>query len=76
MGTKRGFKRKDFINRVAMLEYALSNYIERQRNCELVLDFYIKINKDEKKFQKYLDKQKVGKKGFINFYNLCGTLTK
>ena len=41
-----------------MLEYALSNSIDRQRNCELVLDFYIKMNKDEKKFQKFLDKQK------------------
>tara|TARA_Y100000296_G_scaffold45626_1_gene52242 strand:- start:2159 stop:2377 length:219 start_codon:yes stop_codon:yes gene_type:complete len=58
MGTKRGLKRKDLINRVKMLEYALSNSIERQRNCELVLDFYIKMNKDEKKFQKFLDKQK------------------
>ena len=56
--TKRGFKRKDLINRVSMLEYALSNSIERQRNCELVLDFYIKMNKDEKKFQKFLDKEK------------------
>jgi hypothetical protein len=56
--TKRGFKRKDLINRVSMLEYALSNSIERQRNCELVLDFYIKMNKDEEKFQKFLDKQK------------------
>jgi hypothetical protein len=58
IGTKRGLKRKDLINRVKMLEYALSNSIERQRNCELVLDFYIKMNKDEKKFQKFLDKQK------------------
>ena len=58
ISTKRGLKRKDLINRVKMLEYALSTYIERQRNCELVLDFYIKMNKDEKKFQKYLDKQK------------------
>ena len=41
-----------------MLEYALSNSIDRQRNCELVLDFYIKMNKDEKKFRKFLDKQK------------------
>ena len=57
-GTKRGLKRKDLIDRVKMLEYALSNSIDRQRNCELVLDFYIKMNKDEKKFQKYLDKQK------------------
>jgi hypothetical protein len=58
MGTKRGLKRKDLINRVKMLEYALSNSIDRQRNCELVLDFYIKMNKDEKKFRKFLDKQK------------------
>tara|TARA_R100001530_G_scaffold1889_2_gene3286 strand:- start:94 stop:312 length:219 start_codon:yes stop_codon:yes gene_type:complete len=58
IGTKRGLKRKDLINRVKMLEYALSNSIDRQRNCELVLDFYIKMNKDEKKFQKFLDKQK------------------
>jgi|TARA_Y100000401_G_scaffold99918_1_gene88521 hypothetical protein len=56
--TKRGLKRKDLINRVSMLEYALANSIERQRNCELVLDFYIKMNKDEKKFQKFLDKEK------------------
>ena len=58
ISTKRGLKRKDLINRVSMLEYALSNSIERQRNCELVLDFYIKMNKDEEKFQKFLDKQK------------------
>ena len=58
IGTKRGLKRKDLINRVKMLEYALSTYIERQRNCELVLDFYIEMNKDEKKFQKFLDKKK------------------
>ena len=58
MGTKRGLKRKDLINRVAMLEYALSNYIERQRNCELVLDFYIEMNEDGKKFKKFLEKKK------------------
>ena len=57
-GTKRGLKRKDLINRVSMLEYALSNSIERQRNCELVLDLYIEMNEDQKKFQKFLDKEK------------------
>ena len=41
-----------------MLEYALSTYIERQRNCELVLDFYIEMNKDEEKFKKFLEKKK------------------
>ena len=44
MGTKRGLKRKDLINRVAMLEYALSNYIE--------------MNEDGKKFKKFLEKKK------------------
>jgi hypothetical protein len=58
MGTKRGLKRKDLINRVAMLEYALSNYIERQRNCELVLDFYIEMNEDGKKFKKFLEEKR------------------
>jgi hypothetical protein len=57
-GTKRGLKRKDLINRVSMLEYALSNSIERQRNCELVLDLYIEMNEDRDKFGKFLDKKR------------------
>jgi|TARA_R100001530_G_scaffold5942_2_gene7161 hypothetical protein len=56
--TKRGLKRKDLIQRIKVLEYALANSIERQRNCELVLDSYIKMNKDEKKFEKFLDKKR------------------
>tara|TARA_R110002020_G_scaffold173835_1_gene364810 strand:+ start:2249 stop:2446 length:198 start_codon:yes stop_codon:yes gene_type:complete len=58
IGTKRGLKRKDLINRIKMLEYALSNYIERQKNSELIVDLYIEMNKDEKKFAKFLDKKK------------------
>jgi len=57
IATKRKLKRKDLIQRVKVLEYALANYIERQRNSELVIDYYIEMNKDEKKFQKFLDKK-------------------
>jgi hypothetical protein len=56
--TKRGLKRKDLIQRIMVLEYALANSIERQRNAELILDFYIEMNKDEKKFKKFLDKKR------------------
>ena len=41
-----------------VLEYALANSIERQRNAELILDFYIEMNKDGKKFEKFLDKKR------------------
>ena len=40
-----------------MLEYALSNSIQRQRNCELILDYYIEMNGDDEKFTKFLDKK-------------------
>ena len=58
IATKRGLKRKDLIQRIMVLEYALANSIERQRNAELVLDFYIEMNKDEEKFKKFLDKKR------------------
>jgi len=58
IATKRKLKRKELIDRVKMLEYALANYIERQRSCELVLDFYIEMNEDKKKFQKFLDEKR------------------
>ena len=57
IATKRKLKRKELIQRVKVLEYALANYMERQRNAELVIDYYIEMNKDEKKFQKFLDKK-------------------
>jgi|TARA_Y100000310_G_scaffold49680_1_gene45893 hypothetical protein len=57
IATKRKLKRKELIQRVKVLEYALANYMERQRNAELVLDYYIQMNKDEKKFQKFLEKK-------------------
>ena len=57
IATKRKLKRKELIQRVKVLEYALANYMERQRNAELVLDCYIEMNKDEKKFKKFLEKK-------------------
>ena len=57
IATKRGLKRKDLIQRIKVLEYALSNSIQRQRNCELILDYYIEMNGDDEKFQKFLDKK-------------------
>ena len=50
IATKRKLQRKDLIQRIMVLEYALANSIERQRNAELILDFYIEMNKDGKKF--------------------------
>ena len=56
-GNKRGLKRQQMIDKIQMLEYALGNTINRLRNYEVILDYYIQMNKDEKKFQKYLDKK-------------------
>ena len=56
--TKRGLQRKDLIQRIKVLEYALATSIERQRNAELILDFHIEMNKDGKKFEKFLDKKR------------------
>tara|TARA_R110000737_G_scaffold219268_1_gene235384 strand:+ start:304 stop:525 length:222 start_codon:yes stop_codon:yes gene_type:complete len=58
IATKRGLQRKDLIERIKFLEYALGNTIERGRNCESILNLYIEMNKDEKKFTKFLDKKK------------------
>tara|TARA_R100000742_G_C4256698_1_gene74564 strand:+ start:498 stop:719 length:222 start_codon:yes stop_codon:yes gene_type:complete len=55
-GSKRGLKRQAMIDKIQMLEYALGNTINRLRNYETILDYYIQMNKHEKKFQKYLDK--------------------
>ena len=56
IATKRKLQRKDLIQRIKILEYALSNSIQRQRNCELILDYYIEMNGDDEKFRKFLDK--------------------
>jgi len=57
IATKRKLQRKYLIQRIKILEYALSNSIQRQRNCELILDYYIEMNGDDEKFRKFLDKK-------------------
>ena len=56
-GSKRGLKREQMIDKIRMLENALGNTINRLHNYEMILDYYIQMNKDEKKFQKFLDKK-------------------
>ena len=58
IATKRGLQRKDLIERIEFLEYVLGTSIERQKNCESILNLYIEMNKDDNKFTKFLDKKK------------------
>jgi len=55
--TKRKMKREELIERVRTLEVILSKVINSERNLELVINYYIEMKKDEKKFQKFLDKK-------------------
>ena len=55
--TKRKMKRKELIDRVQALEYVLSNVFNNARNLELVIDYYVEMNGDVKKFEKFLDKK-------------------
>ena len=50
-------KRNELIKRVEALEFVLSKVISSQRNVELIIDYYIEMNGDDKKFQKFLDKK-------------------
>jgi len=50
-------KRNDLIKRVQAMEFVLSKLINSQKNLELIIDYYIEMNKDDKKFQKFLDKK-------------------
>ena len=47
--TKRKMKRKQMLERIAQLEYYLSDLIVRSRNLELVIDYYIEMKGDAKK---------------------------
>lgn len=51
-------KRKELIDRVHTLEYVLSNVITNARNLELIIDYYVEMNGDVKKFEKFLDKKR------------------
>ena len=57
IATKRKMKRKDLIVRIHTLEYVLSNVITNARSLELVIDYYVEMNGDVKKFEKFLDKK-------------------
>ena len=50
-------KRSELIKRVEALEFVLSKVINSQRNLELIIDYYIEMNKDVKKFEKFLNKK-------------------
>ena len=50
-------KRNELIKRVEALEFVLSKVISSQRNVELIIDYYIEMNCDDEKFQKFLDKK-------------------
>ena len=57
IATKRKMKRKELIDRVKTLEYVLSNVITNARNLELIIDYYVEMKGDVKKFEKFLDKK-------------------
>jgi|TARA_R110002124_G_scaffold144199_1_gene309168 hypothetical protein len=57
IATKRKMKRNELIKRVEALEFVLSKVISSQRNVELIIDYYIEMNGDDEKFQKFLDKK-------------------
>jgi len=57
IATKRKMKRNDLIKRVQTLEYVLSNVINNARSLELVIDYYVEMKGDVKKFEKFLDKK-------------------
>ena len=57
IATKRKKKRNELIKRVEALEFVLSKVINSQRNLELIIDYYIEMNGDDEKFQKFLDKK-------------------
>jgi|TARA_R110000851_G_scaffold184295_1_gene333656 hypothetical protein len=57
IATKRKMKRNELIKRVEAMEFVLSKLINSQKNLELIIDYYIEMNKDVKKFEKFLDKK-------------------
>ena len=55
--TKRKMKRKQMMQRIAELEYYVSNLVIKGRNLELVIDYYIEMKGDSKKFDKFIEKK-------------------
>ena len=56
-GTKRGMQRKHLIQRVQNLEHVVSKLMTNSYNFELLFDYYVEMNDDVKKFEKFLDKK-------------------
>ena len=50
-------KRKQMLERIAELEYYVSNLVIRSRNLELVIDYYVEMKGDSKKFDKFIEKK-------------------
>ena len=50
-------KRKQMLQRIAELEYYVSNLVIKGRNLELVIDYYIEMKGDSKKFDKFIEKK-------------------
>ena len=57
IATKRGIQRKNLIKRIEALEYVVSQLMTNSRNFEILFDYYVEMNGDVKKFEKYLDKK-------------------
>ena len=57
IATKRGIQRKHLIQRVQNLEYVVSTLMTNSRNFEILFDYYVEMNGDVKKFEKFLDKK-------------------
>ncbi len=57
IATKRGIQRKNLIKRIEALEYVVSTLMTNSRNFEMLFDYYVEMNGDVKKFEKFLDKK-------------------
>ena len=57
IATKRGIQRKNLIKRIEALEYVVSQLMTNSRNFEILFDYYVEMNGDVKKFEKFLDKK-------------------
>jgi len=57
IATKRGMKRKSLIKRIEALEYVVSQLMTNSRNFEILFDYYVEMNGNVKKFEKFLDKK-------------------
>ena len=50
-------QRKHLIQRVENLERIVSSLMTNSYNLELLFDYYVEMNDDVKKFEKFLDKK-------------------